>query len=166
MEIGRSECDRTGYVCFEGSGTLCDFEKRRTRCCRYDKRDKKKWTYPTTKGDAYFPIVDKNGNIYFTEKGSQTVHAVNANGAKIWEKKVGNNLNYSGGALSTDGILYIGTQSNNKVLGLDITNGNIVFEEIVGQQVMAAVTIGPDKRLYCGTIGSGNIGSIKAFCCQ
>ena len=36
----------------------------------------KKWTYPTTKGDAYFPIADKNGNVYFTEKGSQTVHAV------------------------------------------------------------------------------------------
>ena len=121
----------------------------------------KKWTYPTTKGDAYFPIADKNG--YFTEKGSQTVHAVNASGSKIWEKNVGNNLNYSGGALSTDGILYIGTQSNNKVLGLDITNGNIVFEETVGQQVMAAVSIGPDRRLYCGTIGSNNIGSIKAF---
>lgn len=123
----------------------------------------KKWTYPTTKGDAYFPIVDKNGNIYFTEKGSQTVHAVNASGSKIWEKNVGNNLNYSGGALSTDGIFYVGTQSNNKVLGLDTANGNIVFEETVGQQVMAAVTIGPDKRLYCGTIGSGNIGSVKAF---
>lgn len=123
----------------------------------------KKWTYPTTKGDAYFPIADKNGNVYFTEKGSQTVHAVNASGSKIWEKNVGNNLNYSGGVLSTDGILYIGTQSNNKVLGLDITNGNIVFEETVGQQVMAAVSIGPDRRLYCGTIGSNNIGSIKAF---
>lgn len=123
----------------------------------------KKWTYPTTKGDAYFPIADKNGNVYFTEKGSQTVHAVNASGSKIWEKNVGNNLNYSGGALSTDGILYIGTQSNNKVLGLDITNGNIVFEETVGQQVMAAVSIGPDRRLYCGTIGFNNIGSIKAF---
>lgn len=123
----------------------------------------KKWTYPTTKGDAYFPIADKNGNVYFTEKGSQTVHAVNASGSKIWEKNVGNNLNYSGGALSTDGILYIGTQSNNKVLGLDITNGNIVFEETVGQQVMAAVSIGPDRRLYCGTIGYNNIGSIKAF---
>lgn len=123
----------------------------------------KKWTYPTTKRDAYFPIADKNGNVYFTEKGSQTVHAVNASGSKIWEKNVGNNLNYSGGALSTDGILYIGTQSNNKVLGLDITNGNIVFEETVGQQVMAAVSIGPDRRLYCGTIGSNNIGSIKAF---
>ena len=61
----------------------------------------KKWTYPTTKGDAYFPIADKNGNVYFTEKGSQTVHAVNASGSKIWEKNVGNNLNYSGGALST-----------------------------------------------------------------
>ncbi len=123
----------------------------------------KKWTYLTTKGDAYFPIADKNGNVYFTEKGSQTIHAVNASGSKIWEKNVGNNLNYSGGALSTDGILYIGTQSNNKVLGLDITNGNIVFEETVGQQVMAAVSIGPDRRLYCGTIGSNNIGSIKAF---
>ena len=123
----------------------------------------KKWTYPTTKGDAYFPIADKNGNVYFTEKGSQTVHAVNASGSKIWEKNVGNNLNYSGGALSTDGILYIGTQSNNKVLGLDITNGNIVFEETVGQQVMAAVSIGPDRRLYCGTIGSNNIGSIKVL---
>ena len=123
----------------------------------------KKWMYPTTKGDAYFPIADKNGNVYFTEKGSQTVHAVNASGSKIWEKNVGNNLNYSGGALSTDGTLYIGTQSNNKVLGLDITNGNIVFEETVGQQVMAAVSIGPDRRLYCGTIGSNNIGSIKAF---
>ena len=123
----------------------------------------KKWTYPTTKGDAYFPIADKNGNVYFTEKGSQTVHAVNASGSKIWEKNVGNNLNYCGGALSTDGILYIATQSNNKVLGLDITNGNIVFEETVGQQVMAAVSIGPDRRLYCGTIGSNNIGSIKAF---
>ena len=123
----------------------------------------KKWTYPTTKGDAYFPIADKNGNVYFTEKGSQTVNGVNGSGSKFWDKNVGNNLNYSGGALSTDGILYIGTQSNNKVLGLDITNGNIVFEETVGQQVMAAVSIGPDRRLYCGTIGSNNIGSIKAF---
>lgn len=43
---------------------------------------------------------------------------------------MGNNLNYSGGALSTDGILYIGTQSNNKVLGLDITNGNIVLKRL------------------------------------
>lgn len=28
---------------------------------------------------------------------------------------------------------------------------------------MASVSIGPDKRLYCGTIGASNIGSIKAF---
>lgn len=96
-------------------------------------------------------------------KKDRRLFMLNASGSKIWEKNVGNNLNYSGGALSTDGILYIGTQSNNKVLGLDITNGNIVFEETVGQQVMAAVSIGPDRRLYCGTIGSNNIGSIKAF---
>lgn len=34
-------------------------------------------------------------------------------------KKVNNNLNYSGAALSTDGVLYIGTQSNNKIFGLN-----------------------------------------------
>ena len=27
----------------------------------------KKWTYPTTKGDAYFPIVDKNGNAHIRD---------------------------------------------------------------------------------------------------
>lgn len=123
----------------------------------------KEWAFPTSKGDAYFPIADKDGTVYFTEKGSQTVFAVNADGQMKWSKNVGNNLNYSGGALSSDGILYIGTQSNNKVFGLDTADGNIVFEETVGQQVMSAVTIGPDRRLYCGTIGADNIGAIKAF---
>lgn len=32
----------------------------------------------------------------------------------------------------------------------------------IGQNIMAGVTIGTDKRLYFGTIGSNNIGSIKA----
>lgn len=122
-----------------------------------------KWTYPTTGGDAYFPVVDKKGMVYFTEKGSQTVYAVDGNGSKVWTKKVNNNLNYSGAALSMDGILYIGTQSNNKVFGLDTADGTVVFEESVGQQVMASVSIGPDKRLYCGTIGANNVGSIKSF---
>ena len=107
----------------------------------------KNGTYPTTGGDAYFPIVDKKGVVYFTEKGSQTVYAVDADGSKVWVKKVNNNLNYSGAALSTDGVLYIGTQSNNKIFGLNTADGSTVYEESVGQQVMASVSIGPDKRL-------------------
>ncbi len=124
-----------------------------------------KWAYATSGGDAYFPIVDTEGNIYFTEKGSQTVFAVSSSGNLLWSKKVGSNLNYSGGALSTDGILYIGVQKPHLgVLGLDTkNNGNIVFEESVNQQIMASVTIGPDKRLYTGTIGSDNVGALKAF---
>lgn len=50
-------------------------------------------------------------------------------------KKVNNNLNYSGAALSTDGVLYIGTQSNNKIFGLNTADGSTVYEESVGQQV-------------------------------
>lgn len=122
----------------------------------------KKWAYPAA-GDAYFPLVDKNGNIYFTDK-AKNVYAVSSSGSKLWTKAAGNSLTYSGAVLSDDGTLYIGTQkSGNKILGYKTSDGNVVYEQEVGQQIMAAISIGPDKRIYCGTIGSNNIGSIKAF---
>lgn len=122
-----------------------------------------KWSYGTSNGDSYLPIVDKTGVVFFTQKTSQTVYAVNPAGTLKWKKSVGNNLNYSGLVLSADGVLYCGTQSGNKIFGLDSSDGAIIYEEEVGQQVMASAVIGPDRRLYVGTIGSGNIGSIKAF---
>lgn len=123
-----------------------------------------KWIYPTTGGDTYLPVVDKNGTIYFTEKGSKTVYAVNPDGTEKWKANVGHDLNYSGAALSADGVLYVGSQKPDfKVFGLNTTNGNVVFEEPAGQQIMASVSIGPDRRLYVGTIGSDNIGSMKAY---
>lgn len=34
---------------------------------------KKEWTYNSGIGtDSYFPIVDKNGVVYFTDKGAKT----------------------------------------------------------------------------------------------
>lgn len=141
------------YATLKGTGGLIAVDM---------KTGTKKWTYPAG-NDAYFPVVDKNGNIYFTDK-TKNIHAVSPEGRKIWTTAAGNNLTYSGAVLSADGILYVGTQkSGNKILGLDTSDGSIVFEQSAGQQVMAAVTIGPDRRLYCGTIGSNNIGSLKAF---
>ena len=91
--------------------------------------------------------------------------AIKPDGQKKWSKDIGAayNLIYDGLALSADGILYVGTQKGNMLFGLNATDGNIVYEESVGQQVMAAVTIGPDRRLYCGTIGSDNVGAVKAY---
>lgn len=125
----------------------------------------KEWNFNTAGGDAYFPVVDKEGSIYFTEKGSHSVFAIKPDGQKKWSKDIGAayNLIYDGLALSADGILYVGTQKGNMLFGLNATDGNIVYEESVGQQVMAAVTIGPDRRLYCGTIGSDNVGAVKVY---
>lgn len=125
----------------------------------------KEWSYPTSGGDAYFPIVDKEGTVYFTEKGSHTVYAIRPGGQMKWAKDIGSayNLIYNGLALSEDGTLYVGTQKGNKIIGLNVTDGSIVAEESIDQQVMAAVTIGPDRRLYFGTIGTENVGAIKTL---
>ncbi len=123
---------------------------------------KQEWTYKNAKGDAYFPIIDKNGVIYFTEKGTN-VYAITPQGELKWKKDIGYALTYNGAALSSDGILYVGTNNGKKVVGIDSANGEIVYEEVSGQQIMSSVSIGPDRRLYFGTIGSDNIGSIKAL---
>ncbi|MDR1717228.1 MAG: PQQ-binding-like beta-propeller repeat protein [Prevotella sp.] len=119
-------------------------------------------------GDAYFPIVDKNGVIYFTEKNaSGSVYAINSDGTQKWVKNIGGSLNYGGLALDENGIIYGGTQSqvdgNYKVYAINTVNGEFVFNNANEQQIMAAFSIGPDKRMYFGTIGSGNIGKIQAY---
>lgn len=120
---------------------------------------KTKWKYTTSGGDCYLPVTDKDGTVYFTEKGSQTVFAVTSNGQLKWKKDVGCNLVYTGIAIAENGNVYFGTQGkasdgNYKVFGLSGSNGSVVFEQDCDQQIMSAATIGPDKRLYIGTIGS------------
>ena len=131
---------------------------------------KKEWTYNSGIGtDSYFPIVDKNGVVYFTDKGAKNknahVYAVNASGNLEWSKEIGTNqqLTYNGVTLGADGYLYVGHSGGKKVWKLD-TNSNGALTEVqnVGQNVMAGVTIGPDRRLYFGTVVSNNIGSVKA----
>ncbi|MDR3180657.1 MAG: PQQ-binding-like beta-propeller repeat protein [Prevotellaceae bacterium] len=125
------------------------------------------WTAGAS-GDAYFPIVDKNGVIYFTEKlAAGKVYAVNPNGSSKWTKTIGESLNYGGLVLDENGVIYGGTQSkangNYKRYAINTATGDFVFNENSAQQIMAAFTIGPDKRLYWGTIGSGNIGTLYAL---
>jgi outer membrane protein assembly factor BamB len=116
-------------------------------------------------GDVYFPIVDKNGAIYFVEKlASGNVYAVNSDGSQKWTKNIGVTLNYGGLVLDKNGIVYGGTQgTTRKCYAINTATAEFVFNEESAQQIMAAFTIGPDKRLYWGTIGSGNIGTLYAL---
>ncbi len=126
----------------------------------------KNWDYKNTDGNAYFPIVDKNGVIYFTEKGvsgKALVYAVEPTGSLKWSKDIASVLTYNGAALSAEGLLFLGNSGGKKVWKLDTNdNGELTEVRNIGQNIMAGVTIGTDKRLYFGTIGSNNIGSIKA----
>lgn len=126
----------------------------------------KNWDYKNTGGNAYFPIVDKNGVIYFTEKGvsgEALVYAVEPTGSLKWSKDIASVLTYNGAALSAEGLLFLGNSGGKKVWKLDTNdNGELTEVRNIGQNIMAGVTIGTDKRLYFGTIGSNNIGSIKA----
>lgn len=131
-----------------------------------------KWTYANVGGgDAYFPIVAPDGTIYFndkgTDKGGKKVYAVNSNGTLKWGKNLGAALTYCGTVLADNGKIYCATQakvgSSYMVYGLNAATGNIDFEYESAQQFMATASIGPDKRLYIGTIGSDNIGSLLAL---
>ena len=129
-----------------------------------------KWTYTNSAGgDAYLPVIGTDGTIYFNEKGgtAKKVYAVNANGSLKWDKDLGASLTYCGLVLADNGMIYCATQAKTgnvyKVYGLNTMNGNIGFTYDSEQQIMAGATIGNDKRLYIGTIGANNIGSLMAI---
>lgn len=126
-----------------------------------------KWTSGAS-GDAYFPIVDKNGVVYYTEKNaSGNVYAINPNGTQKWVRNIGASLNYGGLALDENGIIYGGTQGkvdgSYKVYSINTSTGEFVLNNNNELKIMAAFSIGPDKRLYFGTIGSGNVGKIQTY---
>lgn len=129
-----------------------------------------KWTYPNTGGgDAYFPIVGKDGTVYFNEKGGteKKVYAINANGSLKWSTNLKAAMTYCGLVLADNGMIYCATQAKTgsvyKIYGLNTTTGSIGFSYDSEQQFMAGATVGNDKRLYVGTIGTGNVGSLLAI---
>lgn len=127
-----------------------------------------KWTFANTGGgDAYLPIVGPDETIYFNDKGGKKVYAVNSNGTLKWEKEAGAALTYCGLVMGDNGKVYCATQGKvgdtYVIYGLDATSGSTDFRHESAQQFMAAASIGPDKRLYIGTIGANNVGSLLAL---
>lgn len=124
-----------------------------------------KWTVPAN-GDAYAPVVDKNGNVYFVDKGGKSLYAVNSLGELEWEFNAGAALTYCFPVLDEKGIIYFGA-SNGIIHAVDTSTGEEVWNMTTdasgdNKKIMAGMTVGPDKNLYVGYIG-GNVVAIPVF---
>jgi outer membrane protein assembly factor BamB len=118
-----------------------------------------KWTRASG-GDSYFPIVGIDGTIYFNEKlAAGKVYAVNPDGTEKWITTIGGSMNYGGLVLSDAGKLYGGTQSKigtyYQVFELDAATGTKTVILETSHQLSASATIGPDNKLYIGSIREG-----------
>lgn len=124
-----------------------------------------KWTVPAN-GDAYAPVVDKNGNVYFVDKGGKSLYAVNPQGALEWKFNAGAALTYCFPVLDEKGIIYFGA-SDGVIHAVDTSTGEEVWNMTTdatgdNKKIMAGMTVGPDKNLYVGYIG-GNVVAIPVF---
>ena len=125
----------------------------------------------TANGDAYLPITDKTGVIYFTEKGVNpnfNAYAINPNGSQKWVQNIGAALTYDSLVLGDNGVVYGGTQTkvsgNYRIFGLNTADGSFMLDETTDtHQIMVGAAIGPDKRLYLGTITTNNKGYLNAY---
>jgi len=118
-----------------------------------------KWTRASG-GDSYFPIVGTDGTIYFNEKlAAGKVYAVNPDGTEKWTTTIGGSMNYGGLVLSDAGKLYGGTQSKigtyYQVFEVDAATGTKTVILETSHQLSASATIGPDNKLYIGSIREG-----------
>lgn len=124
-----------------------------------------KWTVPAN-GDAYAPVVGKEGNVYFVDKGGKSLYAVNSQGVLEWKFNAGAALTYCFPVLDEKGIIYFGA-SNGIIHAVDTSTGEEVWNMTTdasgdNKKIMAGMTVGPDKNLYVGYIG-GNVVAISVF---
>lgn len=67
-----------------------------------------KWSVEAA-GDIYAPIVDKSGNIYFTDKGGKALYAVDKAGQLKWKFTIEAAPTYCFPVLDDKGTVYFGS---------------------------------------------------------
>lgn len=124
-----------------------------------------KWTVPAN-GDSYFPLVDKEGAVYFVDKGGKSLYAVNSQGILEWRIEATAGLNYCCPVIDENGIIYFGAMDG-IIHAVDTSTGEEIWRITTNDsgnnaKIMAGMTVGPDKNLYVGYIG-GNVVAIPVF---
>lgn len=147
-----------------GNGTLYSVQKGGAGLIALDLNSgAEKWTYKNISGDAYGPIVGKDGTIYFTDKGGKSLYAVNNDGSEKWVFTTKYQLTYSLASLDENGIVYFSTFNQDAecaFYAVDSKDGSELWKitksgSSDAEKGMAGVTVGPDKKLYVSTIAGG-----------
>lgn len=111
------------------------------------------------------PIIDADGNIYIGRKNhniASTYYCVKADGSGILWSKEGFGDVANTGALANDDLVYFGSEMLNiqnapvfyRMHALNRNTGEIIWEEDLTSDVAAcSVAVGPNGKLYVGTIG-------------
>lgn len=124
-----------------------------------------KWSVASN-GDAYAPVVGKDGSVYFVDKGGKSLYAVSAEGVLKWKFNGGSALTYCFPVLDEKGLIYFGTSAG-MIYAIDSATGTEAWKmetDATGDnaKIMAGMTVGPDKKLYVSYIG-GNMTAIPVF---
>lgn len=124
-----------------------------------------KWSFEAN-GDAYAPIVDKKGNVYFVDKGGKSLYAVDKSGQQKWKFTIDSAPTYCFPVLDENGNVYFGCGAG-RIYAVDTSNGEELWHmdsEGVDNnaKIMSGMTIGENGILYVSYIG-GNVAAIKIF---
>lgn len=125
--------DRTMNAYYEGNGSLI-------------------WSYKLHGGSLSFNAY--HDGVVFISDTRGYVYAIDAaDGALLWEKKIGNTIDISSPTLS-NGLLFIGTRDgdNGAFYVLNETTGDIIWKYHVGASVTCPPSIA-DGIMFCGTDG-------------
>lgn len=124
-----------------------------------------KWSVEAN-GDAYAPIVDKIGNVYFVDKGGKSLYSVSKDGKLNWKFAVEAAPTYCFPVIDEKGNVYFGNGAG-RIYAVDSSNGEELWHmDSEGTdnnaKIMSGMTIGENKMLYVSYIG-GNVTAIRIF---
>ena len=171
-ELWKSPANVTERGAFAaGNGTLYSVQRGGAGLIAVDlNTGAEKWTYKNISGDAYGPIVGKDGTVFFTDKGGRSLYAVNSDGSEKWAFTTKYQLTYSLASMDEKGVIYFSTFNQDAecaFYGVDSKDGSELWKIVKlgssdAEKGMAGVTVGPDKKLYVSTI-TGGLSAIPIF---
>jgi outer membrane protein assembly factor BamB len=109
-----------------------------------------KWNVEAA-GDIYAPIVDKSGNIYFTDKGGKALYSVDKAGQLKWKFTIDAAPTYCFPVLDDKGTVYFGSGAG-RIYAVDSANGEELWHmDSEGTdnnaKIMSGMTIGENQML-------------------
>jgi outer membrane protein assembly factor BamB len=118
-----------------------------------------KWTFRTDPPITTSPILDEEGNIYFTSW--RYLYALYPNGTEIWRWEEHHDLIESDPVISDDGTIYIGDDGG-MVYAFSL-NGTLKWTYEANEGIKCAITLDEENSIYFCTYGFPEYGTFYAL---